>query len=217
ALVHAPGWRELPRELQDQVIDELNVREVVSDDGTGDLLVVQTVVKPNFRTLGKRFGNRTQAVAAAIAAADPAAIAAALAATGAATVGLDGEQLTLSADELIVAETPSLGWAVASDAGLSVALDLELTHELRSAGIAREVIRFAQETRKTSGLEISDRIEVWWEADSDPLAAALREHAAAIAAEILAVTMTEGRPSADIAPHREAEIGLTLWIRVAGG
>jgi isoleucyl-tRNA synthetase len=217
ALVHAPGWRELPRELQDQVIDELNVREVVSDDGTGDLLVVQTVVKPNFRTLGKRFGNRTQAVAAAIAAADPAALAAALAATGAATVGLDGEQLTLSADELIVAETPSLGWAVASDAGLSVALDLELTPELRSAGIAREVIRFAQETRKTSGLEISDRIEVWWEADSDPLAAALREHAAAIAAEILAVAMTEGRPSADIAPHREAEIGLTLWIRVAGG
>jgi isoleucyl-tRNA synthetase len=217
ALVHAPGWRELPRELQDQVIDELNVREVVSDDGTGDLLVVQTVVKPNFRTLGKRFGNRTQAVAASIAAADPTAMAAALAATGAATVGLEGEQLTLSADELIVTETPSLGWAVASDAGLSVALDLELTHELRSAGIAREVIRFAQETRKTSGLEISDRIEVWWEADSDPLALALREHGTAIAAEILAVTTTEGRPSADVAPHREAELGLTLWMRVAGG
>ncbi len=101
--------------------------------------------------------------------------------------------------------------------GLSVALDLELTEELRRAGMAREAIRFAQETRKTSGLEISDRIEFWWEAADDRLVAALREHQVAIAAEILAVTLTEGRPSADITPHTDAELGLTIWMRVAGG
>jgi isoleucyl-tRNA synthetase len=115
-----------------------------------------------------------------------------------------------------VTETPTLGWAVATDAGLSVALDLELTDELRAAGIAREVIRFVQETRKTSGLEISDRIELWWQA-AGPIAAALRGHAPAIAAEVLAVTITEERPIADISPRTDPELGLTIWLRVAGG
>ena len=174
ALVHAPGWRDLPAELRDQVIDELNVREVVSDDDVGSLAVVETVVKPNFRALGKRFGNQTQAVASAVTAADATQLAAALTATGSASVMVDGAALELSSDELIVTEIPTLGWAVASDAGLTVALDLELTDELLGAGLAREVIRFAQETRKTSGLEISDRIEVWWEADDEPLLSAMR-------------------------------------------
>jgi isoleucyl-tRNA synthetase len=215
--VHAPGWRELPTELRDQVIDELNVREVVSDEGTGDWAVVETVVKPNFRALGRRFGNQTQAVATAFAAADHAALAADLAANGSTTVLVAGSAVELTADELIVTETPTLGWAVASDAGLSVAVDLELTDELRSAGLAREVIRFAQETRKTSGLEISDRIELWWQAGPDALTHALREHVSAIADEILAVNVVEGRPAADISPHHEAELGLTIWLRVAGG
>jgi isoleucyl-tRNA synthetase len=217
ALVHAPGWDALPEELRNQVIDELNVRKVVADDGTGDFLVVDTVVKANFRALGKRFGNRTQVVAAAVAASNAAELALAIADTGSVSIVVDGEQVVLSADDLVITETPTLGWAVASDAGLSVALDLELTEELRRAGMAREAIRFAQETRKTSGLEISDRIEFWWQAGDDRLVFALREHEAAIAAEILAVTVTEGRPSADITPHEDPELGLTIWMRVAGG
>jgi isoleucyl-tRNA synthetase len=217
ALVHAAGWRDLPQELKDQVIDELNVREVVSQDAASELAVVQTVVKPNFRALGKRFGNQTKAVAEAIALADHGALAAAVGAGNAASVMLDGAPVELTADDLVVTETPTLGWAVVSDGGLSVALDLELTEELRRAGMAREAIRFAQETRKTSGLEISDRIEFWWEAGADQLVSALREHQAAIGAEILAVTLTEGRPSADITPHVDTELGLTIWMRVAGG
>lgn len=215
--MHAPGWAQLPPELHDQVIDELNVREVVSDDGSGGWLVVETVVKANFRALGRRFGKDTQAVAAAIAATNHAELAAAVGSGGSATVLVDGSPVELSADELIVTETPTLGWAVASDAGVSVALDLELTDELRSAGLAREVVRFVQDARKNSGLEISDRIELWWQAGSQPLVAAIREHGTAIAGEVLAVTLTEARPSADITPHRETELGLTVWLRVAGG
>jgi isoleucyl-tRNA synthetase len=216
ALVHAPGWRDLPEELRAEVVDELNVREIVSDDGTGNWTVVETVVKPNFRTLGKRFGKNTQAIAAAIAAADPSVLAESLSSSGTASVIVEGASVDLSTDELIVTETPTLGWAVATDAGLSVALDLELTDELRGAGIAREVIRFVQETRKTSGLDISDRIELWWQA-AGPIAAAVRDHAPAIAAEVLAVTITEGRPIADISPRIDHDLGLTIWLRVAGG
>jgi isoleucyl-tRNA synthetase len=217
ALVHAAGWRELPQELKEQVIDELNVREVVSKEAAGELAVVETVVKPNFRTLGKRFGNQTKAVAEAIGLADHAALAAAVGAGTSASVLVDGAPVELSADELLVTETPTLGWAVVSEGGLSVALDLELNEELRLAGLAREVIRFAQETRKTSGLEISDRIEFWWQAGDDRLVSAFREHQGAIGSEILAVTLAEGRPSANITPHVDPELGLTIWMRVAGG
>jgi isoleucyl-tRNA synthetase len=215
ALVHTAGWRSLPRELQDQVTDELNVREVVSDDAVGGLAVVQTVVKPNFRALGKRFGNQTKLVADAITSSDHAALAAALA-DGSASVEVNGERVELSADEVVVTETPTLGWAVASDAGVSVALDLELTDELRAAGLAREVVRFVQDARKSSGLEITDRIELWWQADSDALAAALREHRDAIGREVLAVSVEGGRPNADVKPHRDDDLGLTVWLRAAG-
>jgi isoleucyl-tRNA synthetase len=216
ALVHAPGWRELPAELQAQVADELNVRQVISQDAAGGSAVVETVVRPNFRLLGKRFGNRTQAVARAVTAADPVAVATALNAGRPVTVLLDGSPVELSADELVVTERPASGWAVASDAGLSVALDLALDEELRSAGLAREVVRFVQDARKTSGLQITDRIELWWLADDQPLASSLRQHRPTIAAEVLAVEVREGRPNADISPHRDAELGLTAWLRRAG-
>jgi isoleucyl-tRNA synthetase len=215
ALVHTAGWRSLPQELQDQVTDELNVRSVVSDDEVGGLAVVETVVKPNFRALGKRFGNQTKAVADAIASSDHTALAAALAA-GSANVEVDGERIALSADELVVTETPTLGWAVASDAGVSAALDLELTDELRAAGLAREVVRFVQDARKGSGLEITDRIELWWQGDSDALTTALRDHRDAIAREVLAVSVADDRPNADIKPHRDDDLGLTVWLRAAG-
>jgi isoleucyl-tRNA synthetase len=215
ALVHTSGWRDLPRELQDQVTDELNVRQVVSDDAVGGVAVVETVVKPNFRALGKRFGKNTQAVAAAIASSDHASLAADVVA-GRAAVLVDGERVELSADEVVVTETPTLGWAVASDAGVSVALDLELTDELRAAGLAREVVRFVQDARKGSGLEITDRIELWWQAESAALTAALREHRDAIAGEVLAVSVADGRPNADIRPHRDDDLGLTVWLRAAG-
>jgi isoleucyl-tRNA synthetase len=215
ALVHTSGWRDLPRELQDQVTDELNVRQVVSDDAVGGVAVVETVVKPNFRALGKRFGKNTQAVAAAIASSDHASLAAD-AVAGRAAVLVDGERVELSADEFVVTETPTLGWAVANDAGVSVALDLELTDELRAAGLAREVVRFVQDARKGSGLEITDRIELWWQAESAALTAALREHRDAIAGEVLAVSVADGRPNADIRPHRDDDLGLTVWLRAAG-
>ena len=66
-------------------------------------------------------------------------------------VVVDGEKVELSPDEVIVTETPREGWSVASDAGATVALDLEITPELRLAGLARDVIRLVQEARKTSG------------------------------------------------------------------
>ena len=72
--------------------------------------------------------------------------------------------MPLEEGDLIVTETPREGWTVASGGGLTVALDLTLTPELERAGLVREAIRLVQEARKASGLEVSDRIELWWTA-----------------------------------------------------
>ena len=117
--------------------------------------LVEFSAKGNFRELGKRFAKQTPVVAAAIAAADAAALAAALKASGTATVVVDGEDVEVRADEVLLSERPQEGWSVVNEQGETVALDLEVTPELRPAGLAREVVRPLQEARKNAGLEVA--------------------------------------------------------------
>ncbi|MCW2584660.1 MAG: isoleucine-tRNA ligase [Frankiales bacterium] len=211
ALVSAQGWEALPQELRDLVAAELNVVEL--ERLSGDLVDVS--VKANFRVLGKRFGKGVQEVAQAIAAADAAALAAALRA-GTATVEVGGEPVPLSPDEVIVTETPRTGWAVAAGAGETVALDLEITPELRRAGLVRDVVRLVQEARKGTGLDVTDRIELWWAAEGE-LAEALQEGSLRLAEEVLAVSVVQGPPTAKVLPHDDVDLGLRFWLRLAGG
>ena len=219
ALVGAPGFADLPAELRDQVAGELNVRALEALGAVaGDL--VDHVVKPNFRALGRRFGNRTQAVAAAIAAADPGTLAGQLRAAGAASVAVDGEPVAIGPDDVIVTQTPRAGWSVASDGGEMVALDIAITPELRREGLAREVIRLVQDARKADGLDVSDRITLRWEAAGAELTAALTEHAQLIAGEVLATGFGPRDGGDEPVPgpgagtgHRAEDLGLTFWIR----
>ena len=214
ALVAAPGWDTLPTGLRAQITDELNVAELVPlGEAAGDL--VDVTVKANFRSLGRRFGKQTQPVAAAVAAADPSALVAALRRAGEASVVVDGEQVTLGTDDVVVTETPREGWAVESAAGDTVALDLEITPTLRRAGLAREVVRLVQEARKSSGLQVSDRIELWWAATSDELAQSLHEHGDLIAGEVLATTYLQGAGPDGTPSQVSPELGLTYWLRRA--
>ncbi|MCC5034541.1 isoleucine--tRNA ligase [Streptomyces sp. WAC 00631] len=184
ALVAAAGFDALSPELRAQITDELNVSSLDSLSAVGGSLV-DTTAKANFRALGKRFGKGVQAVAKAIAQADAAALSRALR-EGTASVEVDGETVTLAPEEVVITETPREGWSVASDAGATVALDLEITPELRRAGLARDAIRLIQEARKNSGLDVADRIALRWESTEPETRAALTEHAALIADEVLA-------------------------------
>jgi isoleucyl-tRNA synthetase len=171
-------------------------------------------VKPNFRTLGKRYGARTKDVAAAVAAAPPGEVVAAVRAGT--TMTLAGEAVVLADDDVVVTETPAEGWATATESGLTVALDLRLTDALRRAGLLREAIRLVQDARKAQGFDVSDRIELWWQSTSghEQVAEALREGAGLLAAEVLAVSVTEGAPAAPLAAHPVEDLGLTFWLRV---
>jgi len=214
ALVGALGFADLPGELRDQVASELNVRALEPlGEVAGDL--VDYVVKPNFRALGRRFGSGTQAVAAAISSADPDWLARELEDGDQASVIADGEPVTIGGDEVIVTQTPREGWQVASEAGDTVALDLSITPELRREGLAREVIRLVQEARKADGLDVSDRITLRWDAASPELTTALAEHGQLIAGEVLATefgSRAPGRGESTGPEHNDADLGLTFWI-----
>src|SRR5215471_12365885 len=105
ALTSAAGFADLPEDLRAQIAAELNVRAVESLSTVGEDLV-DYVVKPNFRALGRRFGQRTQVVAAAITSANAEALAAELRDSGTAWVAVEDEPVSVSLDEVIVTQTP---------------------------------------------------------------------------------------------------------------
>jgi len=192
ALVSAPGWADLSTQLRDQVCEELNIlsSDALDADEAG---LVDISMKANFRTLGARFAKQTPLVASAIAAADAGQLHALIRSAGSATLEA-GELGTVSitAEDVVVTETPREGWAVASEAGESVALDLTITDELRRAGLAREVVRGVQEARKNAGFEISDRISLWWSTDDADVIQMWADHATEISGEVLATEVTRG-------------------------
>ncbi len=183
ALVSSSTRERLSDELAAEVAAELNLGSVESFASAGDL--VDYSAKGNFRNLGRRFGKQTPVVAAAVASADASRLAAELATGTTTVVDVDGP-VELTADDVIISERPREGWSVVNEHGETVALDLHLTPELVRAGLAREVVRLVQEARKTTGLDVSDRIRLWWSASGET-ARAVRDNAAMIGAEVLAV------------------------------
>jgi isoleucyl-tRNA synthetase len=210
ALVGLPGGAGLPADLLAEVADELNVRAVRPLGASGE--VVDLSVRADFRALGRRFGSRTQAVAAAVRAADPTALVTALRDTGRATVSVDGDSVSLTTEEVTVGEVPRTGWAVGGQQGLTIALDTEITPELRAAGLAREVIRFVQDARRRTGLGVTDRVELHWTAQG-ALRDAVLEHLGEIADAVLAVRVSEGVPAdGALAAHRDDDLGIEVWL-----
>jgi len=233
ALAGGFDFASLPAELRDLVADELNVHALESLAAVGRELVTYTV-KPEFRALGKRFGSSTQAVAAVVRSADPAELAHAVADGGSVTVEVPSVgAVELTAEDLVVTQTPLEGWGVATAGGETVALDLSVSDSLRAEGYAREVVRLIQDARKSDGLDVSDRIKLVWSvsgsasgsgsesgADDDAdLTAALTEHGALIAGEVLAVEFAAGdAPDGGSGwyEHADDDLGLRFWLKVAG-
>ena len=209
ALVAASGWAQMDQEIREHIQDELNVLRIdlLSEESEG---LVSISLKANFRSIGARYGADVQAIAAAIAASDAAKLVTELRRDGSYTIAYGDKSAVLTADDLVITETPKEGWSVASHAGESVALDLTLTPALLQAGLMREVIRTIQEQRKNSGFDISDRIHVRWNSSADVMAA-IKHYEAQIADEVLAITITQDESLTNF----ETEIGLALALTKA--
>jgi isoleucyl-tRNA synthetase len=210
AVVATHAYESLSAELRAEIADELNVRALDSFANTGEL--VDYSAKGNFRNLGKQFGKETPKVAQAIAETDPAKLADALAG-GSAVVVVDGREITVGPDDVILSERPRDGWSVVNDQGETVALDLELDDDLRRAGVARDIIRAVQEARKSSGLEVTDRIHLRW-TGSAAVQAAMTAHGADVSAEVLSTETTED-PAATT--FSDDELGLQFSVELAAG
>ncbi|HEX7293520.1 MAG TPA: isoleucine--tRNA ligase, partial [Solirubrobacterales bacterium] len=195
------------------VTAELNVKELdfVSDESE----LVSYEVKPNYRSLGPRFGKRMPQVAAAVEALDPAHVATVMGDGGEVGINVDGGEHVLGADELTLALQPLEGYEVEAEAGHAVALQLELDEELRQEGLAREIVHAVQNARKEAGLDISDRIELILGGDEELLAAA-RAHEPYVAGEVLATSVAYDTPGGVPVrvDGRDLQIAVT---RVEGG
>ncbi len=171
--------------LTSEVIrDELNVKELGLAEDRAEYVTYQT--RPNFRTLGRRMGKRMPLVAKAVAQLDPAATVATWEAEGRLVLELaDGEPVELAGEDLDVRIQQREGTASAFDEAALVALETTLTDALVAEGVAREVISKLQGMRKDADLKYDARIRVRWDA-GEALAAAITEHAALVAGEVLA-------------------------------
>ncbi len=185
-VVASDAEREAIERLAQVVASELNVKEL--DFVHSEAELVAYGVKPNYRTLGPRFGKEMPQVAAAVGALDATAVADALERGEEVGIQVEGKDHTLTADDINLVMEPLEGYQVEAEAGHAVALELDLDDELRREGLAREVVRAVQEARKQAGLEVSDRISLELGGDDDLLAAA-REHESYIAGETLATSI----------------------------
>jgi isoleucyl-tRNA synthetase len=179
------------------VTAELNVKELdfVSDESE----LVSYEVKPNYRSLGPRFGKHMPQVAAAVEALDPTVVAEVMARGDGVGINVNGDEHELTPDDVTLSLQPLEGYEVEAEAGHAVALQLELDDELRREGLAREIVHAVQNARKAAGLDISDRIELRLGGDDELLTAA-REHEPYVTGEVLATSVSYD--AADSAPVR---------------
>ncbi|MBR6016524.1 MAG: class I tRNA ligase family protein, partial [Prevotella sp.] len=138
------------------IMNEVNVKELSFVEGQGILV---KKVKCNFRTMGKKFGKLMKAVAAAVDAFSQEQIAE-LETVGKIALSVENQEVTIEKEDVEIFSEDIPGWLVANEGNLTVALEVELTDELRQEGMARELINRIQNLRKDTGLEITDRISV---------------------------------------------------------
>jgi isoleucyl-tRNA synthetase len=212
ALVSAKNWDKVPQDLRDQLAEELNILDLQSLSETGDL--VNVAVKANFRTLGARYAKETQLIAKEISNSDAAALVQELRTTNKSLIKVDGQEFEITAEDVIITETPREGWSVMSQDGETIALDLEISAELRSLGISREVIRMIQEARKNSGFEVSDRINLKYHSTDDQVKSSIFANLEVIKSEVLALEFVEAKVSAEPTTVDE-ELNVQIWIEKA--
>jgi len=172
--------------ISQQLKGEINLKEVELLDDANSLLVKE--IKPNFKTLGPRFGKDLKAVIQAIHNLNSSQIQD-LEENKTISLQVNGSSIQLNENDVEVFFKDIEGWQVAQGDGLTVALDMSLTPELIKEGLARELVNRIQNHRKDSGLEVTDKIEIYLKEDAT-LQAAVSENKSYILSETLADTLT---------------------------
>ncbi len=143
--------------VADLIMSEVNVKTVEFLDDASGVLVKK--VKPNFRSLGQKFGPKMKLISAAINQWGQEDIAA-IEKAGQYDLAIDGETIQLTIDDVEISSEDIPGWSVASEGKTTVALDITISEDLRLEGIARDLVNRIQNLRKDQGLDVQDKIDV---------------------------------------------------------
>jgi isoleucyl-tRNA synthetase len=179
--------RDAVRQMEDVILDEINVKaiEYVTDESG----IVKKKAKANFKSIGPKFGKAVQLVAHRIKEMNVAEIRE-LERMGSLSISVNGNPYTIGKEDVEILREDIPGWLVESDAGLTVALDTEVTDELRAEGFAREFVNRVQNMRKDAGFEVTDRINIYYRAPEE-LRETLRAMSSYIASETLATQFSD--------------------------
>ncbi len=200
------------KEVVASVIEELNVRSVKAADSVSEYAELKA--KPNFPVLGKRFGKRVPEIAKAVGLLDTGSLIA-FNKTGEVVIeGTDGPE-TLTREDLTVETMGKGGFGVNADRGITAVLNLDISHDLRLEGLAREAVNRLQNLRKKAGLEVTDRIQINYE-DNESVSEVFQTQGELIRGETLAVDLSPGAPGwEDEVSFKIDETEFHLWLRKA--
>ena len=181
--------KDFARRLQDVsdiILSEVNIKEIdLLEDTEG---VISKKIKPNFKSIGPKYGKQMKQIAGMVnqwGAEDIANVEANEGWKG----DIDGEAIELDLNDFEIVTDDVPGWLVASEGRITVALDITLTEELKSEGIARELVNRIQNFRKDSGLEVMDKIKLTFDAN-EVVKSAIEKNADYIKAEVLALDIS---------------------------
>ena len=172
--------------VKDLILAEVNVKEVEYIDDTATILVKK--IKPNFKTLGPRYGKLMKDISNAISAFTPQEIVA-FENSGKHPVNINGQEIILTTEDVEIISEDIPGWQVANEGKLTVALDITVSDELRYEGIAREFVNRIQNIRKEAGFEVTDKITVLIE-DHEFVREAVKRHSSYIGSQTLATSVS---------------------------
>ncbi len=179
------GFRAEIEAVSDLIKAEVNVKEIVLLDDASGILVKQ--IKPNFKALGPRFGKDMELIANEIQNFSAQQISL-LDKEGSLSIVISGKSIILSLEEVEISSQDIEGWLVANSNGITVALDITISEELKDEGIARELVNRIQNIRKDSGFEVTDKIKVHLQKNSE-LEKAVKANEAYIKSETLTETL----------------------------
>ncbi len=195
--------------VKELILSEVNVKELrLLEEGSG---VLVKSIKPNFKTIGPKYGKQMKSIAALVGkmtADDIAAVEKNQGWSG----DIDGENIVLDINDFEILAQDIPGWLVSTEGGLTVALDITITDELKSEGIARELVNRVQNLRKDSGLEVTDKIRLTVECASE-IQAAIAQNEEYVCNEVLATEISFGSFDGealivDLVEEGDAKIGL---------
>ena len=205
-----PVVKEHIEAVRSLILSEVNIKELeFIEDTTG---VITKRIKPNFKTLGPRYGKQMKQISAMVAAFSQADIAQ-LERTDSWTTEIDGVKIEATAADFDITSEDMPGWLVTTEGKLTVAMDITLTDELRKEGLARELVNRIQNIRKDSGFEVTDKIRVTFE-KNDALRAAVSAYRDYIASQVLAVEILETESLTDAATQELDLDDMTVKVLV---